>query len=216
MYGQSSDTKPTDSSVEPGDLFHELDTNAQYMWDGSTWRRWATSVTLATALNSTTDSVDIPKLAAALAAGDAMANPTTAPIIAHEAVWNGASWERKAGTVPLTVLSSAARTSDPSIAVQTNANARGVELFLNVSAVSATPSIVLKVEGRDPVSLGYFNLLTSSAITAVGLYRFVIYPGIDAVANVKVNDVLTRTWRCLVEHADGDSITYSIGAYLRS
>lgn len=126
---------------------------------------------------------------------------------------NGSTYDRARNNVATTaVLASAARTSSTASAVQANYNGRGVVVFVNVTAVVDTPSIVVTVQAQDPGGSGYWDMLSSAAITAAGLTALVVYPGCVAVANQVANLPLPRAWRVSVVHGDTDSITYGIGA----
>jgi hypothetical protein len=113
-----------------------------------------------------------------------------------------------------TILASAARTTDPTIADQTNAGYRGVHLIINVTAITATPSVVPTIKGKDPVSGSYYSLLVGTAITATGMTVLKVAPGITPVANGAAADYLPATWTVTMVHGDSDSITYSVGAVL--
>ncbi len=121
-------------------------------------------------------------------------------------------------TQSLTLLTSAARTATTESSDQTNYEARGVILTLDATAISSTPSVVLSIEHKCPVSGEYETLFTASAaVTAVGTHTYVLYPG-DVVAADDVTEVgklpLPRTWRAVVTHGDSNSITYSVGGSL--
>ncbi len=129
-------------------------------------------------------------------------------------LFNGSGWDRERANTTETILASAARTTTTNSADFTNYNARGAHFFIDVTAVTATPSITVNIQGKDPVSGTYYNLLTSVAITTVSTAVLKLYPGIGAVANAAAADILPRTYRVSVTHADADSITYSVGASL--
>lgn len=109
-----------------------------------------------------------------------------------------------------TVLASAARTATNDSADQTNHNARGVRLTINVSSITTAPSITVAVDEKDPISGGYSNILTSAAITTVSRTVLTIYPGATVTANLTASMPLSRTWRVTVTHANADSISYSV------
>lgn len=113
-----------------------------------------------------------------------------------------------------TLLASAARTATVDSADQDNPEARGLHVIIDVTAISATPSIVAKIQGKDPASGKYHDILVGTAITATGTTVLKIYPGLPVVAGGVASDVLPKTWRLRMEHADADSITYSVGAGL--
>ena len=112
----------------------------------------------------------------------------------------------------ITVLPSEARTQSVSSEDFENLHYRGVKVVVDVSDLSNTPDITVSIEGHDPVSGKYYEILKSASITAVGTTIMTVYPGIEAVSNVSASDVLPRYWRVSVVHDNSDSITYSIGA----
>ena len=114
----------------------------------------------------------------------------------------------------LTVYASAARTATPT-AAQFNARAAsGLIVVVDATAITATPSVVPTVDGYDPVSGKWFNLLTGAAITAISTRVLRIAPGLVAAANLTVNDVVPDLVRVVMTHGDADSITYTVSAHL--
>lgn len=131
---------------------------------------------------------------------------------ANGTLFNGASWDRERANEELTVLAAAARTTTTASGTQTNYNGKGVNVFVDVTAVGTAPSITVAIQGLDPVSGKWVTLLTSAAITTVSTTLLRVYPGIAAAANTKADEVLPRRWRVNVTHGNADSITYSVGA----
>lgn len=118
------------------------------------------------------------------------------------------------------VLASAARTATVNSDAYTDAHAEAVHVIVNVTALAATPSVVPKIQGRDPASGGWYDVLVGAAITDVtvgtppSMTVLKVGPGIGAAAGGSASDVLPDTWRVRMEHADTDSITYSVGAVI--
>lgn len=112
----------------------------------------------------------------------------------------------------IVVFASAARTASTNSADFENMNGRGLKLVIDVTAVGAAPSVVFTIQGKDPASGKYYDLLASAAITATGTTVLTIFPDATVTANVSANDVLPRYWRVTAAHANADSITYSVGA----
>ena len=112
------------------------------------------------------------------------------------------------------VLSLLARTATLNSDDQVNHNGRGVHIIIDVTVDPALASIVPKIQGYDPTSGKYYDLLVGVAITAVGTTVLKVYPGIAASANVAASDMVPPVWRVRMEHADADSITYSVGAVM--
>ncbi len=113
-----------------------------------------------------------------------------------------------------TLFASAARTATADSPDQQNIEARGLHVIIDVTLDPALASITPHIQGKDLVSGEYYDLLVGVAIAATGMTVLKVYPGITVAANVSASDILPKTWRVRMVHADGDSITYSIGANL--
>lgn len=118
-----------------------------------------------------------------------------------------------------TVYPSATRTVTPTdsngVGTDDKSNNFGnsIIVFIDVTSINAgTPSVVFTVEGKDPVSGKYYTLLASAAIVAVGTTVLRVNPGLTAAANTIAKDMLPSLWRVKAVHADGQAITYSVGA----
>ena len=108
-----------------------------------------------------------------------------------------------------TILASAARTADSD--TQVSHSGIGGKIIIDVTATAATPSVVFTVQGIDPASGKAFTILASAAKTGTGTTVLTIHPFATASANVAVNDFLPENFNINANHADGDSITYSVG-----
>ncbi len=109
----------------------------------------------------------------------------------------------------------------------TNANADGVMVFLNITAIT-TGTVILHIQGKDPVTGAVVDLLVDAfAITTNnGLYTFILHPGSTPIASTSatapgvgavrtaVSQLLPRTWQITAVVATA-GITASISyAYL--
>lgn len=195
---------------------------AQLGFDGTAWDRLRTmSVISSSGSQFSTTGIPITGLAvqngnttavgvqAAGSLTDGNAGLTSLPVAARS--WNGASYDALRGNIAGTLLASAARTATTNSSDQTNYNGRGVEITLDVTVVPGGDTITLSIESKDPASGNYTTLLTGAAISTTGTRRYVLYPGVGAVANQLVSDILSRTWRVKVTHSAGTSFTYSVG-----
>lgn len=99
---------------------------------------------------------------------------------------------------------------------QAAASAKGILVYIHISAISGTsPTLTVTLQGKSPESGQYFTVLASAALTATGLTVLKAYPGLTAAANAAVNDILPTSWR--VTSAIGGttpSVTASITASL--
>jgi hypothetical protein len=107
------------------------------------------------------------------------------------------------------LLASAARTATLSSSDQLNLTGKSLRIHLKVTASASTPSIVLKIEGKNAAGV-YYTILEGAAVTGASDNMYVVAPWAQNVANVSVADILPREWRVTITHADGDSITYGV------
>ncbi|RAV22205.1 hypothetical protein [Paenibacillus contaminans] len=112
----------------------------------------------------------------------------------------------------LTVLPSAARTTAQSSQDFENFHNRGVKVVVDITAVTGSPILTVKIQGKDHTSGKYYDILTSAALTAQGTTVLTVYPGVTPVTNVTIDNVIPRFWRVSVTVGNSDSATYSIGA----
>jgi hypothetical protein len=120
--------------------------------------------------------------------------------------------EFAAPPVTVALLASAARMATVDSDDQMNTKGRGAHVIIDVTAISATPSVVPHIQGFDPLSGKYYDLLIGIPILETGTTVLKLYPGIVASPNVAASDILPRHWRLRMVHANTDSITYSAAA----
>jgi hypothetical protein len=131
-----------------------------------------------------------------------------------------------ADNASVTVLPSVARPAATSYigGPFTNYNWKGVRLYLQSTALQGTdPTVDCKIEIQDSVSGVWWPLTGASFAQVVAVATptpLVVYPGLTAVTNKVVTDVLPRIWRvnCLVGPPTASSatgMTFSIGASLQ-
>ena len=89
----------------------------------------------------------------------------------------------------------------------------GVKVVIDITAVGGAPTATFKIQGKDPLSGKYFDILTSAALAAAGTTVLTVYPGVAAAANVSANDVMPRIWRVnLVVAGTTPSVTATVSA----
>ncbi len=114
-----------------------------------------------------------------------------------------------------TLFASAARTGTVSSADMVNGNARGIFLWVSVTAKVGSPSITPQIIFKNPLTGTYACPWSSGsgAITAVGDYLY--YIGLDAPATAGLLKEVANvpfplgTFAGTMIHGNGDSITYS-------
>jgi hypothetical protein len=128
-------------------------------------------------------------------------------------LYNGSGHEAAQGNNDRVIAPSAARTVNLRVQDLLNVNGRGVILRIAVT-VAGTGSIKGQVWGQDPDGVNFWALGETPNIVANGYTILKVYPGIPAVANVAISDVLPRLWMVQVVHNNANPITYSVGASL--
>lgn len=128
-------------------------------------------------------------------------------------LFNGTTWDRQRNNTQNTLLASAARTVTTSSPDQTNYNAKGLHVVLDVT-VAGTGDITLTIEGKDGLSGKYYTLLAGTNVTTNSTNVYKVYPGLPATANVSANDIVPRTYRVTVTANNANIITYSVASLL--
>ena len=109
----------------------------------------------------------------------------------------------------VTIYESSARTATPATATLTLGSKAGV-FVIDVTAVTATPSVVFTILGVDPLSGKTWTILASAAITTTGTTILRVDPGLTASANLIAKDVLPQGVNVTAVHGNTDSITYTM------
>jgi len=112
------------------------------------------------------------------------------------------------------VIASAQVTAAPSVDDQRNPYARGLHLVIDITQLTATQTVTVTIQGKDPLSGKYYTILASTALAAVATTVLKVYPGLPVAANSTANDILPRDWRVAITLANGLSTTFSVGALL--
>lgn len=112
-----------------------------------------------------------------------------------------------------TIFASAARTASPTAVEFRKGRAERLMVVVNVTAIVTAPSITVRIDAWDDTSAAWWTLLTSAAIATVSKTILRVGPGMPVTANVSANDGLPDRLRVDITHANGNSITYSVGAH---
>lgn len=111
--------------------------------------------------------------------------------------------------IPATLQTSATVNSPE----QKNYGFRGGHIVIYVSSYNSgtyTPH----VQGLDPISGQWYDILVGTGITGIGETIIKVYPGIPGTANAAANDIIPRTWRVQLIGTSTPSMVISVGAYL--
>jgi len=111
-----------------------------------------------------------------------------------------------------TVYASAARTATPTAVVITPRDARAMDLVIDSTSVTATPTVTTKIEAVDELSGKAYALLTGAGLTSTGTTVLRVGLGLTAAANTVANFPLPTSVKVTCTHSDADSITYSVSA----
>lgn len=114
----------------------------------------------------------------------------------------------------LVILSSAVRAATVNGVDRKNYGARGIILIFDQTVVPGVQTVTPKIQGKDPASGKYYDILVGAAQVGIITVQMKIYPGLVAAANVAANDVLPKTWRVVLTHSGAGNFTYSVGGIL--
>lgn len=111
----------------------------------------------------------------------------------------------------LTLLPSTAITATINSSDVTSAPAlKYAQVCINISAFTSG-SITPHIQGYDPASGNYYDILVGSALSATGLTVLSVGPGIATTANVSSPNFLPSDWRVQLIAASGTVLTASVG-----
>ncbi len=136
-------------------------------------------------------------------------------------LFNGTTFDRQRNIVKKTLLTSAARTASVDSSTQTLYNAKGLMIFVNVTASAATPAVTPSLVCLDPVSAAEYVVWTAAAaitdVTGAGLYGYLISPSDvtampGGIVDEEFNGLPIGDYILRMTAADADSLTYSVGA----
>lgn len=117
----------------------------------------------------------------------------------------------KGSVVALTNLSRVAATYNSSSLKFPNA--KRAHIVVNVVAVGGAGTLDIIVQGFDPVSKGWYNILVMTQITAISIPAGKIAAGIPASAGVAVDDVLPEEFR-INAVVGTNAVEFSVGINL--
>lgn len=109
-------------------------------------------------------------------------------------------------------LTVVAQTATQTGGAMTNLSAQGAHFIIDVTANSGAISITPKIQAQDVASTKWYDLLVGKAITTLGTSVIKVHPGLPGTANISADDGLPITWRAVVTHNNGNSVTYTVGA----
>jgi len=92
-----------------------------------------------------------------------------------------------------------------------NYNARGAHIIINLLDINiATDALTVTIEGLEPGTGKWYNILVTPALTSASLYILKIYPGLNPIAGFVSNDILPRNWRAVVAYNAGTTINWGV------
>jgi hypothetical protein len=107
------------------------------------------------------------------------------------------------------IFASAARTATTSATIA--CKSRAGLFFINITAVTGSPSIVFTISGVDPIAGDTYTILASAAKTGTGKTILRVSENIAASANLIAQDMLPAALKITATHGTADSVTYSMG-----
>jgi len=109
------------------------------------------------------------------------------------------------------VLTSAIRTAAATGPTITNKGGSDLIVFAEATLDAASAAVTILIDGLDPATGNWYNILTSAVLNAVGTRVLRVSPHLTASANLIAKDIVPHTFRVRTTAADADAMTYSIG-----
>lgn len=120
-------------------------------------------------------------------------------------LFNGSNFDRARNNVEGALLASATRTTTTNTAIQTNYNARGVIIYVNVSGFASSETLTPKLYLDDPVSGSDFLVWQGSTLFTNGIFAYAFYPGVGTARAADVAADISAT----VSGINEDESTYT-------
>lgn len=111
----------------------------------------------------------------------------------------------------LTLQASAAKTATVTLPVVNLPAARGLHLIVDLTVLAAAETVTPKIQGQDPASGKFYDILVCTAISATGTNVYKVGPGIGQVAGIAAADHVPAAVRVVLTHSSTGSHTYSVG-----
>ena len=116
--------------------------------------------------------------------------------------------------VVTSIFASAVRSATTNSTTITNYTNRGGHIIIDVTAVPGIDTVTPTIQGFDPISGKFYDILVGTALVATGTVVLKVFPGIASSANASANDFLPLSWRVVMTHSALTNFTYSISANL--
>lgn len=120
-----------------------------------------------------------------------------------------------------TITGSRTITADWNSSQYTNPGYIRAALYVKITAVTDTPSVIFAIQGKDVVSGDWYTVAATAALTAAGTILLTLGPGQNEVDDVdstitSVNGFLPRFYRVQADGTWGgtDDITFTAGLQL--
>jgi hypothetical protein len=84
-------------------------------------------------------------------------------------------------------------------------------VFVDITVDDESAAVTFLVDGLDPASGKWYNILTSAALAAVASTVLRVSTHLTASANLIAKDIVPNEFRVRTTVADTDEMTYSVG-----
>lgn len=91
-----------------------------------------------------------------------------------------------------------------------NPGAVGLRVDVDISAISASPSVVFKVQKKNQAAGTWSDVIASAAKTGTGTFSLTVSPSVIAAANAVAQVEAPGVWRVITVPGDADSMTFQI------
>jgi hypothetical protein len=91
----------------------------------------------------------------------------------------------------------------------------GAHVVINVTSYTSG-SYTPHIQGKDPQTGAYYDILVGTPISAAGITVLKVYPGIGAIASAATPDILPQIWRVELVGASTPSMTLDVTAFLEN
>lgn len=191
-----------------GDYTNMIVDNFGRAWTASEFIIGSTAPLNAALMGAINSAGNLASLNTAGASGDGASEK---PLSTAIDLFNGSNWDRARSNEAVTLLASASRTTTQTSADLINYNGLSALDIILDATVIGTGSITISINGKDPASGKYYNILTGAAVVTNSTNRYRVNPHLAAVTNSIAQDILPRVFQIVVTANNANAVTYSVG-----
>ncbi len=129
-------------------------------------------------------------------------------------MFNGTTLDRMRNNQEVSLMPDIVRSATHTSSDQTNHNARGVYIMIDIDAQPGAETLTISVQARMLIAAHNLVIATFTAISSEGKFSYIIYPGaVETIGGATLEAQalpLPRTWNINFDHSSSGDWEYSL------